>query len=75
MRTKEAVVIEVINELTIYEIDGKAVAIRDTPTLTVKSHWNDPEWIILCTPDGRRFTLNAKDMRAAIENAANTRRF
>ena len=68
-------VIKVTNELPIYEIGGKAPAMHDTPVLIVRSHWNDPLRIVLETETGYCITINAKDLRAAIENAANTRRF
>jgi hypothetical protein len=61
--------------VTIYEIDG-----RDFPgapeehQITVRSHWNRDAFIEL-EIEGKRYTVVASDLEAAITNAHNTARF
>jgi hypothetical protein len=65
-------VIKVHNTVNIVEIDGKECGGLD-PTLAVHSHWNRDQLVVL-ELDGKRVTVSAGDMLAAIANATNTRR-
>jgi len=63
--------IEVTNTLIAYpEYDEGVSGIR---SLTVKSHWKDPEKIILLV-EGCPVTVLAEDLLAAIKNSTNSRR-
>jgi len=67
-------VIKVVNTMEVYEIDGKKPECFPRPQVTVESHWNDPNMVVLIFPDGARFTVVARDIAAAISNATNSRR-
>ena len=67
--------IKVSNELVVYEVDGVSVASPiDGPRVHVRSHWNRNELVVV-ELEGKRMTLVAKDLLAAISNATNTARF
>jgi hypothetical protein len=66
--------IKVTNEVNIYEADDREVS-TPAPRMLVKSHWNYDKFVVLITPGGERLTVAANDLRAAIENATNTKRF
>lgn len=66
--------IKVTNEVNVYEVDDKDVSIP-APRILVKSHWNSDALVVLVTPGGERLTVAADDLRSAIDNATNTRRF
>ena len=65
--------IKVINEVSIHEIDGKETSVP-TPVLTVLSHWNHDSLVVLHT-DGKKITVSARELQAAITNATNVVRF
>ncbi len=65
--------ISVTSTLKAYEIDGKTAPIDATP-ISVKSHWNRDELVVLVI-EGKEYTVLAKDLRAAIENGTNVARF
>lgn len=65
--------IKVMCEVTVYETDDKAAP--PNAALIVNSHWNDDRMVVLETPSGHRFTVVAKHLKAAIDNATNTARF
>lgn len=56
-----------ITTVEIYEIDQKEVSEKH---FRVESHWNDRDLIVICKGT-RRWTVNANEMRKAIENATN----
>ncbi len=66
--------IKVTCELPVYEIDGQAPPMNGAP-LIVQSHWNNRQWVVLLMPNGPPITVNAADLKAALENATNTKRF
>jgi hypothetical protein len=66
--------IEVVNNVPVYELDGKAVELLTRPYLSVSSHWNRCEWVVLALGD-MRITVNVRDLKAALENAGNTAKF
>lgn len=65
--------IVVENRVPIYEVGGERVEGPQAP-LEVSSHWNDDAWVSL-TFGGKKITVNAKDLLAAVDNATNTHRF
>lgn len=64
--------IKVQSVMNIYEIDGKDTSGLELPKLTVASHWNRNNFVVL-EVGGKRYTVEASDLRAAIQNATNTR--
>ena len=72
--------IKSINEVEILEINGKDIcrlpqAERPDPKLTVVSHWNYKEFVVLHHGEtGEKITVNSNDLIAAITNAKNTNR-
>lgn len=65
--------IKVESELKVYEIEGLDVTI-DGRTLKVLSHWNSHDRVVL-EIEGKKHTVVARDLLAAISNATNTARF
>ena len=66
--------IDVINKIEIYEIDGKEVPTGESKVLEVLSHWNRPNMVVIKIED-KRYTVAEKELVAAIKNATNTARF
>jgi len=66
-------VIKVSNDITVYEIDGKETSGVPLPKMSLVSHWNRAELIILIIDD-KCVTVTARDLRAAIDNATNVNR-
>jgi len=58
-------------KVRVYEIDGEATKGIDAPSITVESHWNDDERIVLVFGNGKgqRFTVVADDLLSAIRRA------
>ncbi len=67
--------IEVTSVIKVYELNGKETAPGATANLTVMSHWNRREFVVLVLPDGSKLSITAKDMKAALENATNSARW
>ena len=68
--------IAVKNELKAYEHNDKDVSVLSPAVaLAIVSHGIHSDRVVLITPGGDRFTLIAKDLKAAIDNATNTARF
>ena len=53
-------------EVNIYEIDGKDKRIPGA--IIVRSHWNRDNMIVL-EADGTKYTVNASDLRKAIDRS------
>lgn len=66
--------IEVKQEITIYEEDDKEVPTGTNKVMGVESHWNHDEWVILRV-GSKHITVNADDLSTAIDNATNINRF
>ena len=66
--------IKVENEIVVYEVDGISTKSFDTK-LKLSSHWNEQSKVVLELEGGRRYTVVAKDLIAAISNATNTALF
>jgi hypothetical protein len=54
--------------ITVYEVDGKD-ALPSLPDLKISSHWNWGESVVIETPDGKKYTVIAEELKRAIENA------
>lgn len=64
--------LKVINEITIYETNGKESSGLPLTTLLVVSHWLRDSLVVLEIA-GQRVTVSARDLQAAIVNATNTK--
>lgn len=64
--------IESINNIEVYEESGVELnALRSKkPSITIREHWNRKEFVII-NMGNLSYTVLAKDMIAAIENAQN----
>lgn len=64
--------IESINNIEVYEENGTELnALRSKkPSITIREHWNRKEFVII-NMGNLSYTVLAKDMIAAIENAQN----
>lgn len=63
--------IKVSNEVPVYEIDGTATSGIPQPTIGVGSHWNRDNFVVL-TVDGKKITVCARDLKAAVDNSTNS---
>lgn len=61
-----------INSIEVLEKNGQELnGLRsDKPTITIREHWNEKELVIVTMGD-LSYTVFAKDLIAAIENAQN----
>jgi len=66
--------IKVSQQVEIYEENDKEVPIGTNKYMGVESHWNHNERVILVI-EGKRITVIADDLEAAITNATNINRF
>lgn len=67
--------IAVQNTVKVYEIDEADLrSVADAQPILVRSHWNNNNIVILEIGD-RKYTVVAKDLKTAIDNATNTARF
>ncbi len=62
--------IEVENKVELYELNGDEISGIDRPTITVKSHWNDDDFVIIVI-DNKEYTVAENDIITAIKNACN----
>lgn len=65
--------IKVNSTLDVYETDGQEVRELNGPKINVGSHWNRPTLVVL-EVDGKRYTVSAADLDAAVRNATNNNR-
>jgi len=66
--------IKVKQTVEIYEENGGEIPLGISKHMTVESHWNRDERVILVI-GRRRITVIAADLQAALDNATNTNRF
>jgi len=66
-------VIKVSSKVKVYEVNGIDVAVSDTE-IEVVSHGIRPELVTLVV-EGKRLTVAARDLDAAITNARNSARY
>lgn len=66
--------IDVENKIRIYEINDEEVDWNENHKLTIRSHWNRNEMVVL-ELDGKKIGVVARDLEAAIQNAKNVNRF
>jgi len=66
--------IKVKQTVEIYEENGEEIPLGISKHMTVESHWNRDEWVILVI-GRRRITVLVADLQAALVNATNTNRF
>ena len=66
--------IDVNSKVRVYEVNGKEVEIGKTKSISVSSHWNYSNWVVLKVGN-RRLTVVARDLIEAIKNATNTAKY
>ena len=59
----------VTNEATIYEINGKDTG-YERPVIRIKSHWNC-DWLVVIEYQDISLTVKSSDLHRAITNAEN----
>ena len=62
---------KVVNEIRIYEMDGKDLPPNDIRHIKVTSHWNRGRTFVVVELEGIAVTVPAVDLRKAIKNATN----
>ena len=62
---------KVVNEIRIYEVDGKDLEANDIRHIKVASHWNRGRTLVVVEVEGIAVTVPAADLRKAIDNATN----
>lgn len=65
--------IKVSDEVPVYEINDTEATGLERPTISVQSHWNRDAFVVLVV-DGKRYTVTARDLQAATNNATNSAR-
>jgi hypothetical protein len=64
--------IKVSNALTVYEVDGRDVPLGEkTPSINISAHWNRRALVVV-EIDGKKYSVIAEDIEAAVRNATNT---
>lgn len=61
---------KVVNELHVYEVDGNDVPVSEKMTVTVESHWNQDELVVIGVC-GRTVALLGRELITAARNAQN----
>ena len=62
---------KVVNEIRIYEMDGKGLPPNDIQHIKIVSHWNRRRTMVVIEMEGFAATVPADDLRKAIDNATN----
>ena len=62
--------IEVVSKIKIYEVDGKDADTKKPESLTIQSHWNYHDFVVIKYGD-KSITVDKKDLIKAIDNAGN----
>ena len=63
--------IDVSCTVKVYELDGDELAFFDhTHDIIINSHWSRNEMVVLLL-EGKKYTVAASDLNAAIKNATN----
>lgn len=60
-------------ELHAVEVNGTEPEIDDRPRVTVEAHWNDDDLVVIKIGSGKRYTINADELVAAIERTTGWR--
>ncbi len=63
--------ITVQNTIKLYEVDGVETRPIEPPSIRVDSHWNRNDMVVLLV-DGKSYSVVAKALIAAVNNATNT---
>ena len=63
--------IDITQKINVYEVDDEEVATGKTVELGVNSHWNYDDFVVL-EFGGKKLTVDADNLMAAIQNATNT---
>ena len=57
------------NYLDLYEINGEKVDDYPKPNLKLENHWNYNRDLVVIKVDGKSYTVGARELKSAIENA------
>ena len=63
--------IDTISIVKAYEVDGSDVKGLDYPKIKVSNHWNRSQFVDIELEGGKTYTVVAKDLQIAIDNAVN----
>lgn len=63
--------VKIQQQIKVYEKDGKEIAGGDVPTISVHSHWNHNDMVILVV-EGKTVTVCGTDLIKAVNNARNS---
>ena len=66
--------INVSNEITVYERNGQDSITHDKKIIEVKSHWNRHNLVVIRI-DNESYTVDGGDLREAIKNAQNVSKY
>lgn len=67
--------INVSSQVKIYEVNGGESVPPSLETMTVSSHWNIDNFVVIKVPGSQNtYTVSRRDMEAAIHNAGNSNR-
>ena len=62
---------EVETKIKIYEVNGEETKNDKDQHLSVRSHWNDHDFVVISFNDDDEITVAADDLIKAIKNATN----
>lgn len=65
---------EVISKVKIYELNGVDTKLGEKTTLSILNVWNKSKCVII-ELNGKRAQVNADDLRKAIDNATNNKKY
>lgn len=63
---------EVESKVRVYEVEGQKVQPVTSPMILVKSHWNSHALVVIKCEDGKSYTVKARELSEAINNAVNS---
>ena len=66
--------IRVNSQVKIYEIDATEVEVSYDKSIRIENHWNMNDRVVLHVGE-KAYTVSARDLKAAIENATNVSRY
>ena len=66
--------LKVETTVDVCERNDSEVRVGDNVSIRVLSHWNRSELVVL-EVYGNRYTVNARELQAAVDNAVNTVRY
>lgn len=62
------------NKVEAYELNGTESPMMNRPVMIVKNHWNRRQLVVI-EVDGKSYTVDAEEMKRAIDNSTNAHKF